>query len=154
MSLQFLVCQLTCGFFFTSHNMCGLLKRACQLTCISFLCKFLRVKRETLAKTLSNIYTDGPKAQRNPHGLGSQQRALGPMSLFYVVHLRSARASKELKYWLSWPQNFTALIPSVKRPLVLAGRKLRFTTKHMHVSLQIAAHYSSDYYITWKPKEA
>jgi hypothetical protein len=51
-------------FFFTSHSTCQFLECACQflecacqLTCIFFLCKFLRVKREKLAKTLSNIYT-------------------------------------------------------------------------------------------------
>ena len=31
-------------------------------------------------------------------------------------NLRPARASKELKYWLSWPQDFTTLTPSVTRP--------------------------------------
>ena len=40
------------------------------------------------------------------------------------TNLRPARASKQLKYWLSWPQDFTAstpsvaFTPSVKRPLV------------------------------------
>ena len=43
-------------FSSTSHSTCQLLKCACQLTCIYFLCKFLRAKREKLAKTLSNIY--------------------------------------------------------------------------------------------------
>ena len=37
-------------FFFTSHSTCQLLKCACQLTCIYFLCKFLRVKREKTCK--------------------------------------------------------------------------------------------------------
>ena len=56
-SLQFLMCQLMCVFFFfTSHNTYQLLKCACQLTCIWILCKFLRVKREKLANFLSNIY--------------------------------------------------------------------------------------------------
>ena len=44
-------------FSFTSRNTCQFLKCACQLTCIYFLCKFLHVKREKLAKTFSNIYT-------------------------------------------------------------------------------------------------
>ena len=54
MSFQFLACQLTCVFFFTSHSMCQLLNCACQLTCILFLCEYLHVKNAKLAKTLSN----------------------------------------------------------------------------------------------------
>ena len=71
MSFQFIVCQLTCVFFFfsfTSLNMCQLLKDTRQPTCIYFLCNFLRVKREKLAKTLSNIYI-----ARDRPGLETQQ---------------------------------------------------------------------------------
>jgi hypothetical protein len=51
-----------------------------------------------------------PKAQKEPLWMGGQQRALE------YTNLRPAQASKELKYCLSWPQDFTALTPSVKRP--------------------------------------
>ena len=61
------------------------------------------------------------KAQKEPSwiwgptkGLGANNEPLG--YLFFIVHLRPARASKELKYRLRWPQDFTALTPSVKRP--------------------------------------
>ena len=65
-----------------------------------------------------------PKAQKEPSWMGGGgnngpwgQR--GPrLFVFFIVHLRPARASKELKYWSSWPQDFMALTPSVKRPLV------------------------------------
>jgi hypothetical protein len=55
---QTLKCQLTCVvFFFTSHITFQNLNCACQLTCNLFLCKFLRVKCQIFAKTLSKIYT-------------------------------------------------------------------------------------------------
>ena len=53
---KFLKCQLTYGFFLTSHTTCQNLNCACQLTSILFSCKFLCVKCQKLAKTLSNIY--------------------------------------------------------------------------------------------------
>ena len=46
-------------FFLTSHTTCQDFCCACQLTCISFTCKNLRVKYQKLAKTLSNIYIEG-----------------------------------------------------------------------------------------------
>ena len=42
---------------FTSHTTCQILNYACQLTWILFLCKFLCVKCQKLAKTLLKIYT-------------------------------------------------------------------------------------------------
>ena len=62
-----------------------------------------------------------PRSKSNPHGLGGEQRALGPTSTLVIVHLRPTRASKELKYWLSWSQDFTALTPSVKWSLHFQG---------------------------------
>jgi hypothetical protein len=60
------------------------------------------------------------KAQKEPSWIGGPTKGLGanePLGyLFFSVHLRPARASKELKYQLSWPQDFMALTPSVKRP--------------------------------------
>ena len=44
-------------FFFTCHNTCQNLNYARQSTCSLFLCKFLHVKRQKLAKTLSKIHT-------------------------------------------------------------------------------------------------
>ena len=46
-------------FLLTSHTTCQDFCCACQLTCISFTCKNLRVKYQKLAKTLSNIYIEG-----------------------------------------------------------------------------------------------
>ena len=40
-------------FFFTSHTTCQNLNRVCQLTCNLLLCRFLRVKCQKVAKTLS-----------------------------------------------------------------------------------------------------
>jgi hypothetical protein len=50
-------------FFLTSHTTCQHLNGACQLMCILFSCKNLRVKCQKRAKTLSNIYIEG-KATR------------------------------------------------------------------------------------------
>ena len=58
MSFQFLACQLTRFFLFLyKSQLCQIWNCACQSTCILFLYKFLRVKSEKLAKTLSNIHT-------------------------------------------------------------------------------------------------
>jgi hypothetical protein len=54
------------------------------------------------------------KAQKEPSWIGGPTKGLG--SNVYT-NLRLARASKELKFWLSWTQGFMALTPSVKRPL-------------------------------------
>ena len=54
-----------------------------------------------------------PKAQKGPSWIGGPTKGLGTNG---YTNLRPARASKELKYWLSWPQDFTALTPSVKQP--------------------------------------
>jgi hypothetical protein len=56
-----------------------------------------------------------PKAQKEPPWIGGPTKGLGANG---YTNLRPARASKELKYWLSWPRDFTALTPSVKRPLI------------------------------------
>ena len=50
-----------------------------------------------------------PRHRRNPHGLGGQR-----------VHKELAWASKELKYWLSWPQVFAASTNG-KRAYVFIG---------------------------------
>ena len=55
-----------------------------------------------------------PKAQKEPSWIGGPTKGLGVNE---YTNLRPARASKELKYWFSWPQDYTALTPSVKRPL-------------------------------------
>jgi hypothetical protein len=44
-------------FSFTSHITCQNLNCECQLTCVLFLCEFLRVKYQKLAKTLSKRHT-------------------------------------------------------------------------------------------------
>ena len=54
-----------------------------------------------------------PKAQKEPSWIGGATKSLGVNK---YTNLWPARASKELKYWLSWPQDFTALTPTVKRP--------------------------------------
>jgi hypothetical protein len=56
----------------------------------------------------------GPNAQKEPSWLGGPTKDLEANK---HTNLRPARASKELKDGLSWPQDFTALTPSVKRPL-------------------------------------
>ena len=56
-----------------------------------------------------------PKAQKGPSWIGGPTKGLGTNG---YTNLRPARASKELKYWLSWPQDFTALTPSVMQPLL------------------------------------
>ena len=53
---QFVKCQKLV-FSFTSHTTCQNLKCACQLTCILFVCEFLRVKYWKVAKHLSKIHT-------------------------------------------------------------------------------------------------
>ena len=57
-----------------------------------------------------------PKAQKEPSWVGGQQRALGPTNTLLSVHLRPSLGSKELEYWLRWPQDFTAFTTSVNRP--------------------------------------
>jgi hypothetical protein len=59
MSFQFLVCQLTCDFFLHKSQYVSISRMCVSIDVHFFLCKFLRVKREKLAKTLSNIYTAG-----------------------------------------------------------------------------------------------
>ena len=66
-SFEFLVYQLTCVLFSTSHNSCQLLRCACQLTCIYFLCKFLHVKRENTCKSfVKHIHYRPPGRQWEP----------------------------------------------------------------------------------------
>jgi hypothetical protein len=56
MSFQFLVCQLTYDFFLHKSQYMSISRMCVSIDVHFFLCKFLRVKREKLAKTLSNIY--------------------------------------------------------------------------------------------------
>ena len=60
------------------------------------------------------------KVHKVPSWIGGPTKGLGAND---YTNLRPARASKELKYWLGWPQDFTALTPSVKRPLVKSCKK-------------------------------
>ena len=53
-------------FLFRSHTSCQILNRTYQLTCILFLCKFLHVKCQKLAKTLSKIHTGNGSYVRWP----------------------------------------------------------------------------------------
>ena len=55
-----------------------------------------------------------PKAQKEPSWIEEPTNSLGTNE---YTNSRPARTSKELKYQLSWPQDFTALTPSVKWPL-------------------------------------
>jgi hypothetical protein len=55
-----------------------------------------------------------PKAHKEPSWIGGPTKGLGAKE---YTNFRPTRASKELKDWLSWPEDFTALTPSVKRPL-------------------------------------
>ena len=52
------------------------------------------------------------KVQKKPLCIGGSTKGLEANE---YTNFRLARASKELKYWLSWPQDFTASTPSVKR---------------------------------------
>ena len=59
-----------------------------------------------------------PKAQKEPSWIGLGDKGPWDQQLcLFIVHLRPAQASKELKYWLSRPQGFTVFTPSVKQPL-------------------------------------
>ena len=60
----------------------------------------------------------GPKAQKEPWWIGGPTKGLEANE---YTNLRLARASKTPKYWLRWPQDFTALTLSVKRSLVSYG---------------------------------
>ena len=97
--------------------------------------------KELIYKMLALRWPPGYK--RNPHGLGSQQRILGPTSTQIILHLRLARASKELKYWSSWLQDFTALTPSIKLPLVGNSHCLwaQWTSKHLSREVKVARCY-------------
>ena len=56
-----------------------------------------------------------PKPQKEPSCIGGPTKGLEANEL---KTWRPARASRELKYWSSWSQDFIALTPSVKQPQV------------------------------------
>ena len=66
-------CQLTCGFVLDkSHYMSK--SRLCMSIDVHFvLCKFLCVKCQKLAKTLSNMYTGG-EVGRDDWSIGCETR--------------------------------------------------------------------------------
>jgi hypothetical protein len=55
-----------------------------------------------------------PEAQKEPSWIWGANK--GPWNQ-QVHKLEAGSSFKELKFWLSWPQDFMALTPSVKRPL-------------------------------------
>ena len=68
-------------FFFTSHITSQSLNYVCQLMCILFLCKFLHVNYQKLAKTLSKIHIviQGPVEDKNLSLFGKPNSKPGPM---------------------------------------------------------------------------
>ena len=121
-------------FSLTSHTPCQNLNCVCQLTCILFLDKFLRVKGQKLAKTLSNIYIahtskswwllqnkshwinmmklaniveHANKTIRKPH---VPKKALTYSKIFKLCSFGSPNTRMQLRIWLSLKQIFTNIL--------------------------------------------